>query len=106
MELLPKAGDFMNAVDTALNFANIVNLFAVWLLIRAAVKDRNVLKGFSVSGSFLAFLALLGFETAFLLLGNYVSFILGFAPLTFWFIVFVFTLRKLMRTRNRSPKPT
>jgi hypothetical protein len=86
----------MNVVDIALNFANFVNLFAVLLLMRAVVKDRNVLKGFSVSGSFLAFLAMLGFETAFLLMDNYLSFLLGFIVLAFWLMVFVFSLRKLL----------
>jgi len=92
----------MNAINAVLNFANFVNLFAVLLLMRAVVKDRNVLKGFSVSGSFLAFLAMLGFETAFLLLGNYLSFLLGLIVLAFWLMVFIFSLRKLANKCNRS----
>ena len=92
----------VNAVDTALNFANIVNLFAVLLLIRAVVKDRNFLKGFSVSGSLLTFVAMLGFETAFFMMGNCISFVLGFAVLAFWLLVFVFSLRKSVSERKRT----
>ena len=90
----------MNAVDTALNFANVVNLFAVLLLMRAVVKDRNILKGFSVSGSFLAFVAMLCFEIAFFLMDNFLSFVLGFIVLAFWLMVFVFSLRKLLGKCN------
>ena len=92
----------MNAVDTVLIFSNIVNLFAVLLLIRAVAKDRNVLKGFSLSGSLLTFVAMLGFETAFFLMGNYISFALGFAVIVFWLLVFVFSLRKLIKERKRA----
>ena len=87
----------MNAVDAVLNFANIVNLLAVLLLIRAVAKDRNVLKGFSLSGSLLTFVAMLGFETAFFLMGNYVSFALGFAVIAFWLLVIIFSLRNLIK---------
>ena len=47
----------MDSVSIVLDFANIVNLIAVLLLMRAIIKDRKVLKGFSVSGSFLTFIA-------------------------------------------------
>lgn len=55
----------MNNVDMVMNFANVVNLIAVLLLMRAIIKDRNKLKGYSVSGTFLTFIAILGFEIGF-----------------------------------------
>ncbi len=91
----------MNAVDAAMNFGNAVNLVAVLLLMRAVLKDRNFLKGFSVSGTFLTFVAIIGFEVGFLFMENYVSFVLGLVTLVFWFLVFVFSLRTLLRERKK-----
>ena len=90
----------MNSVDLAMNFANVINLIAVLLLMRAVVKNRNLLKGYSVSGTFLTFTAILGFEIGFYLMGNYISFGLGLINLAFWFMAFVFTLRNLIRERR------
>ncbi len=94
----------MNSVDTAMNFANVVNLVAVLLLMRAVIKDRNVLKGYSISGVFLTFVAILGFEIGFFLMGNMISFALGLTNLAFWFMTFVFNLRKLVHPRNKREK--
>jgi len=77
----------MNAIDMKMNFANVVNLIAVLLLMRTVIKDRDALKGFSASGTFLTFVAILGFDVGFFLMGNYVSLALGLVTLTFWFMV-------------------
>lgn len=91
----------MNAVDAAMNFANVVNLIAVFLLMRATIKDRKVLKGYSVSGTFLTFIAILGFETGFFLMGNMISFAIGLVNLAFWLMAFAFSLRNLIHLRNK-----
>ena len=90
----------MNAVDMTLNFANTVNLMAVLLLMRAVIKNRDVLKGFSVSGTFLTFVAILGFDVGFFLMGNYVSSALGLVTLAFWFMAFAFSLRDFFRSKK------
>ncbi len=90
----------MYSANIVLDFANVVNLVAVLLLMRAIVRDRKVLKGFSVSGSLLTFIAILGFEIAYVLLGNFVSVALGLVNLIFWFMAFIFTLRKWIYGRN------
>lgn len=93
----------MNFVDAAMNFGNAVNLVAVLFLMRTVIKDKNALKGFSVSGTFLTFIAIIGFEVGFFLMENYVSFTLGLITLAFWFMVFVFSLRTLMHERKKLP---
>ena len=93
----------MNVVDAAMNFGNAVNLVAVLFLMRTVIKDKNALKGFSVSGTFLTFIAIIGFEVGFFLMENYVSFALGLITLVFWFMVFVFSLRTLMYARKKPP---
>ena len=90
----------MNDVDIAMNLANVVNLIAVLLLMRAVIKDRNKLKGYSVSGTFLTFIAILGFEVGFYLMGNYFSFGLGLVNLIFWFMAFVFSFRNFIQKRK------
>jgi energy-converting hydrogenase Eha subunit A len=94
----------MTSADNVMNFANVVNLIAVLLMISAIVKDRNVIKGFSVSGSFLTFIAILGFEIGFSLMGNYVSVALGLTNVVFWFLAFMFSLRirLLKKAKERS----
>ena len=90
----------MNDVDIAMNFGAVVNLIAVLLLMRAVIKDRDVLKGFSVSGTLLTFVAILGFDVGFFLMGNYVSFTLGLVNLLFWLVAFAFSLRNHFRLRS------
>jgi len=96
----------MDSVSIILDFANIVNLIAVLLLMRAIIKDRKGLKGFSVSGSFLTFVAIFGFEIVYVLLENPVSVALGLVNLVFWFMAFVFTFRKWIYERKHSTKKT
>ena len=92
----------MNTADMAMNLGNVVNLIAVLLLMRAVIKDRKVLKGYSVSGTFLTFIAILGFEIGFFLMGNMISFTLGLTNLSFWLMAFVFSLRNLAHLRNKN----
>lgn len=92
----------MNIVDAAMNFGNAVNLVAVLLLARAVLKDRRVLKGFSVSGTFLTFVAIVGFEVGFFFMENYVSLVLGLITVVFWFMVFVFSFQQFLHKRNKK----
>jgi len=92
----------MDSASIALDFANIVNLVAVILLMRAIIIDRKVLKGFSVSGSFLTFVAIFCFEIAYVLLGNLLSFALGLVSLTFWLMAFLFAFRKWIYERHKD----
>lgn len=96
----------MDSVTVVSDFANIVNLIAVLLLMRAIIKDRKVLRGFSVSGTFLTFIAILGFEIVFYLLNNFVSVALGFVNLIFWLLAFIFTFRKWIYERKVSDSTT
>jgi Ca2+/Na+ antiporter len=96
----------MDSVSIVLDFANIVNLIAILLLTRAIVKDRKVLKGFSVSGTFLTFIAILGFEIAYVLLENHISVALGLVTLVFWFMAFTLSFRKWIYERKHPANET
>lgn len=94
----------MNSVDAALNFASIVNFIALILLLRAILKDRNMLRGYSVTGCFLTFVSICGFEVAYYLLGNMIGFVLGFATVAFWLLAFIYSLRLKLKERKEKRK--
>jgi hypothetical protein len=96
----------MNSVDLALNFASVVNFIGLVLLLRTVIKNRNVLRGFSVSGCFLTFLAICGFEIAYFIMGNMLSFVLGLIATVFWFVAFVYSLRQMKRITDVQTKET
>jgi hypothetical protein len=93
----------MNSVDLALNFASVVNFLGLILLLRAVIKNRNVLRGFSAGGCFLTFLAICGFQIAYFLMDNMISFVLGLTTAVFWFVAFIYSLRQTMRA-SAAPK--
>jgi len=80
--------------NLALSFASIVNLAALLLMLRAVIKNRKVLRGYSIIGSFLTFVSIVGFEVAYYMLGNVIGFALGWATVAFWFIAFIYSLRQ------------
>lgn len=73
------------------------------LMLRAVIKNRKVLRGYSIVGSFLTFVSIVGFEVAYYLLGNFIGFTLGWATVAFWFIAFLYSLRqKLKGTKEQK----
>ena len=93
----------MNTAEIALNFASVLNFIALLFLLRSVLKNRNTLRGYSVSGCFLTFIAILGFEVAYFLMGNFFSVILGSATVIFWFTAFIYSLR-LKLQGAKTPK--
>jgi len=94
----------MEPVDIVLSFASAINFVALILLLRAILKDRNMLRGYSVTGSFLTFISLCGFEVAYYLLGNWVSTILGLGGVLFWLLAFIYSLRIKLDKMKRLKK--
>lgn len=90
----------MDVVSVVFDVAMVVNVVAVILLARTAIKDRNVLQGFSFSGSVLTFIAMFFLELGYLLMGNLLGFGLGLFGITFWLLVSVFTFRKWVQNRQ------
>jgi hypothetical protein len=89
--------------NLVLDLASIVNFVALLLMLRAVIKNRKVLRGYSIVGSFLTFVSILGFEIAYYLLGNVVGFALGWATVAFWFVAFVYSFRQRL-IDNKKPK--
>ncbi len=100
--------DTLSLANLALDLASIINFIALLLMLRAVIKNRKVLRGYSISGSFLTFVSIVGFEIAYYLLGNTVGFALGWATVAFWFIAFAYSLRQKFKgttTCEESIKP-
>ena len=87
----------MDTANLALSVASVVNFTALLLMLHAVIKNRNALRGYSIAGSFLTFVSLVGFQTAYYLLGNLVGFILGWVSVAFWFIAFTYTLKQRLK---------
>jgi hypothetical protein len=89
--------DTYSLANLALDLASIVNFCALLLMLRAVIKNRNALRGYSIMGSFLTFASIVGFEVAYYLLGNILGFALGWATVGFWFTAFVYSLRQRLK---------
>ena len=92
----------MDAANLALSFASIINFTALMLMLRAVIKNRKVLRGYSIIGSFLTFVSIVGFEVAYYLLGNIIGFALGWATVAFWFIAFVYSFRQKLEGTEKE----
>ena len=92
----------MDAANLALSFASIINFSALMLMLRAVIKNRKVLRGYSIIGSFLTFVSIVGFEVAYYLLGNIIGFALGWATVAFWFIAFIYSLRQKLEGTEKE----
>jgi hypothetical protein len=92
--------DAMALANLLLDVASIVNFIALLWMLRAIIKNRNVLRGYSVVGSFLTFISLVGFEFAYHLIGNVIGFAFGWFTAGFWFLAFVYSLRQKFRERK------
>jgi len=92
----------VTVANLALDVGSIINFVALLLMLRAVVKNRKVLRGYSMIGSFLTFVSILFFEIAYYLIGNVVGFALGWATVAFWFVVFIYSLRLRLKSSGRE----
>ena len=94
--------DTMALANLLLDLASAVNFIALLWMLRAIIKNLNVLRGYSVVGSFLTFVSIVGFELAYHLLGNIIGFILGWFTVAFWFIAFVYSLKQKLKDKKQE----
>jgi len=97
--------DTLSLANLALDLASIINFIALLLMLRSVIKNRKVLRGYSILGSFLTFVSIVGFEIAYYFLGNVVGFALGWATVVFWFIAFVYSFRQKLIDNKKQNKP-
>ncbi|HUK84820.1 MAG TPA: hypothetical protein VLU95_03050 [Candidatus Acidoferrum sp.] len=96
--------DTYGLANLFLSFASIINFVALLLMLRAVIKNRKVLRGYSILGSFLTFVSIVGFEIAYYLLGNFIGFAFGWATVAFWFVAFLYSLRQRLKGTEEQKK--
>ena len=96
--------DTYGLANLFLSFASIINFVALLLMLRAVIKNRKVLRGYSILGSFLTFVSIVGFEIAYYLLGNIIGFAFGWATVAFWFVAFLYSLRQRLKGTEEQKK--
>src|SRR6202142_2288277 len=89
--------DSIAVANIVLSIASVVNFTALLLMMHAVIKNRKTLRGYSIIGSFLTFVSIVGFEVAYYLLGNVIGFAFGLGTVAFWFIAFLYTLMQRLR---------
>jgi hypothetical protein len=94
--------EIIELANLLLDIACIINFVALLWMLRAIIKNRNALRGYSVFGSFLTFVSLVFFEFAYHLVGNVIGFAFGWATVAFWFIAFIYTLKQKMQDRKEQ----
>jgi hypothetical protein len=94
--------DTYSLANLILDVASVINFAALLFLLRAVIKNRNVLRGYSIIGSFLTFVSIVGFEVAYYFFKNMVGFALGWATVTFWFLAFVYSFKAYLDNRKKS----
>jgi hypothetical protein len=92
-----KKMDSLAVANLALDLASVINFIALLLMLRAVIKNRKVLRGYSIAGSFLTFVSIVGFEVAYYLIGNIIGFALGWVTVAFWFTAFLYSLRQRLK---------
>ncbi len=94
--------EILELANLLLDIACIINFVALLWMLRAIIKNRNALRGYSVIGSFLTFVSLVFFEFAYHLVGNVIGFAFGWATVAFWFIAFIYTLKQKLQDRKEQ----
>ena len=94
--------EIIELANLLLDIACIINFVALLWMLRAIIKNRNALRGYSVFGSFLTFVSLVFFEFAYHLVGNVIGFAFGWATVAFWFIAFVYTFKQKLNDRKQQ----
>jgi hypothetical protein len=89
--------DSLAVANLALDLASVINFIALLLMLRAVIKNRTVLRGYSIAGSFLTFVSIVGFEVAYYLIGNVIGFALGWVTVAFWFTAFLYSFRQRLK---------
>jgi hypothetical protein len=94
--------EIIELANLLLDIACIINFVALLWMLRAIIKNRNALRGYSVFGSFLTFVSLVFFEFAYHLVGNVIGFAFGWATVAFWFIAFIYTFKQKLNDRKQQ----
>jgi hypothetical protein len=80
-------------INTLANLAMLSLVIGTLPSIKEALKNRNVLKGFSLFGAFGIAIGQAGYFLYFSIIGDYITTILTTPMITYWLIVIIFVIR-------------
>jgi len=79
-------------IDIIFLIANIICAIGTILQIKDVVKNRSILKGYSLIGSILTFLAVTLFQIGFFLYQQILSVVFGSITAIYWFLVTLYVI--------------
>lgn len=82
--------------DLIMNVGNIIVFLGTLLLIKDVLKNRNMLKGYSIIGSFLTFIAISLFQVGFFMVGVW-TWTIGTVTALYWLLAFLFSFKTKFR---------
>jgi len=74
----------MNSIDFLMSIGTLLSLISTFPQFRAVLENRDNLKGYSPFGAALLALAMTSFGTAFVIMGNWFSFLCNVPIAVFW----------------------
>jgi hypothetical protein len=80
-------------VKTLFDASNVVFLIGTFLLIRAVIKNRVILKGFSPSGSLATFSAMMLVNVAYIIMGFWFSLVVASIITSYWLMAFLYSTK-------------
>lgn len=92
---------FEFSIPSLILLANIINFVGTFQLIRTVIQNKQLLHGYSFSGAILTFITLIIFNSAWALMGEWLSVGLGAVTMAYWLFVVIFKLYY-----GRKPKVT
>jgi len=78
-------------INEVILLANIICLFGTLLQIYQVIKNKNMLKGYSFTGSLLTFISVFMFDVGFWMLEQYLSTAIGAVTVIYWMLVTIYT---------------
>ena len=92
----------MIIVTVLMNVGTMLSLISTIPQFIAVWKNREALRGYSVSGSLLLTLAMTSFGSAFVFMGNWFSFLCNVPIAIFWAIACFYSYKSQVKHRKRS----
>jgi len=85
-----------------LTIAQFIFAIGTFLLIKELIRNRNILKGYSLFGSFLTWLAMTFVLVQFWEFSDWIGLVFGFVQWLFWLFVTIFVLRQKIKERKEK----
>ena len=87
-------------IDLILNLANVFVLIGTLFNVKDVLKNKNILKGYSIFGSFFTFISLVMFGIVFYFMNIWTWMIEVFTCI-YWLLAFIYSLKNWLNENNK-----